>query len=92
MKNLCQEERPKWPRFIFIKTGIDHLIELSVAGNTIFVGDKIQLHKETSALANALGLNLAERDNYPGGKQKVAFNLIDLTWSTINSKLPLIVF
>lgn len=80
------------PRFMFIKEKLESLVKIDVDGLEILVGDKRMLHRETSALANALGLNLAERDNYPGGKQKVAFNLIDLSWSSINSKLPLLVF
>lgn len=81
-----------YPKYIFLKTEREDFLEFKYQDKTILIGDLHCFHQEVSALANALGINLAERDNYPGGKQKVGFNLIDISWSAINSSMPLIVF
>jgi len=90
--SFLDENRKKLPRFIFIETGQQEILQFTDENGTYSIGDINYLHQETSALANALGLILTERDNYPGGKQKVAFSLIDATWSALNSKLPLIFY
>ena len=86
------EEVQFYPKYIFLKTEQDDFLEFKYQDKLILIGDLHTVHQEISALANALGVNLEERDNYPGGKQKVAFNLIDISWSAINSSMPLIIF
>ena len=90
--DLLKQNRAKQPVYIFIDSKQDEFLEFKTNNSLIKIADKKRLHKEISALSDALGLNLNERDNYPGGKQKVAFQLIDISWSAINSKLPLIIY
>ena len=78
------------PKYIFIDGFEENSIQYE--GNQIQFADLDSFYKECSALADALGLVLNERDNYPGGKQKVAFNLIDIAWSAKQSKHPIIIF
>lgn len=91
--NAFEKDEPTfYPKYIFLKTERDDFLEFTIDNQTIYIGDQHTFHQEISALSNALGIVLSERDNYPGGKQKVAFNLIDISWSAINSSMPLIIF
>jgi hypothetical protein len=78
------------PRFIFLEDIVESQLEYQ--GQNIKFANLDSFYKECSALANSLGLVLNERDNYPGGKQKLAFNLIDIAWSAKQSKYPIIIF
>jgi hypothetical protein len=89
---FIEPNQTKKARYIFAETNQQNFIELNLENEIIYLGDIHFFYKETSALANALGLILKERDNYPGGKQKIAFNLIDVSWSALQSKLPLVIY
>lgn len=92
LERFENENRDKLPSFIFVETGRQEMYQLTVNDHTFWVGDINYFHQEVSALGNALGLVLTERDNYPGGKQKTAFKLIDMSWSALSSKLPLVFY
>lgn len=80
------------PYSVFLPVNVSESFQVMVDDISIMVGPLDEIYVEISALANSLGLKLDERDNYPGGKQKAAFQLIDLAWGALNSKLPLIFY
>ena len=90
---IYSEERNLFPTYVFLDTSQVEFYEIECPNsNNVFIGSIDYLHQEVSALGDALGLVLTERDNYPGGKQKLAFGLIDMTWSALQSKFPLIIY
>ena len=62
-EHLLNESREKHPYYIFINSKRKEFLEFKYNGKIIKIGNKKEFHREVSALADALGLNLNERDN-----------------------------
>ena len=92
LEQIFNANAEKKEMFVFINTNQQNFIKFNLDEITVFVGDINFLHTEISALTNALGLVLTQRDNFPGGKQKLAFTLVDQSWSALQSKLPFIIY
>ena len=90
--NLEDVNRTSLPTYIFLPSKFSDVHSFEFEGHQTIVGSLRDFHKETSALADGLGLVRDQRDNYPGGKQKIGFKLLDISWSSIQSELPLVIY